>query len=126
MDDKKLKDFARRISNEGDAGQNQELIPAATVILLRDGDAGLETVMLRKNSKIAFGGMWVFPGGRLDEDDGSPDDEMVERARIAASREGCDEQHRCCRRRHERALGLHSSNASGPFLHRLRAREGPP
>jgi 8-oxo-dGTP pyrophosphatase MutT (NUDIX family) len=44
-------------------------IPAATVILIRDGDEGLETLMLRKNSKIAFGGMWVFPGGRVDDTD---------------------------------------------------------
>jgi 8-oxo-dGTP pyrophosphatase MutT (NUDIX family) len=44
-------------------------IPAATVVLIRDGGEGLETLMLRKSSKIAFGGMWVFPGGRVDETD---------------------------------------------------------
>ena len=38
-------------------------IPAATVVLLRDGDDGIELLMLKKNSKITFGGMWVFPGG---------------------------------------------------------------
>ena len=46
-----------------------ELIPAATVIVLRDTPDGLETLMLHKNSKIAFGGMWVFPGGRIDDAD---------------------------------------------------------
>ena len=46
------------------------LVAAATVLLLRDNtDAGLEVLMLRRNSKIAFGGMWVFPGGRVDADD---------------------------------------------------------
>ena len=39
---------------------------AATVVLLRDGAGGLETLLLRRNSRIAFGGMWVFPGGRVD------------------------------------------------------------
>lgn len=51
-----------------------EGIPAATVIPLRDasraeGGTALEVLMLRKNSKIAFGGMWVFPGGRIDPED---------------------------------------------------------
>ncbi|HEU5083492.1 MAG TPA: NUDIX domain-containing protein [Acidimicrobiales bacterium] len=51
-----------------------EGIPAATVIPLRDarqpdGSTALEVLMLRKNSKIAFGGMWVFPGGRIDPED---------------------------------------------------------
>jgi 8-oxo-dGTP pyrophosphatase MutT (NUDIX family) len=46
------------------------LIPAATVIPVRDGPDGLETLMLRRNSKLEFaGGMWVFPGGRVDPGD---------------------------------------------------------
>jgi 8-oxo-dGTP pyrophosphatase MutT (NUDIX family) len=40
--------------------------PAATLTLLRDGPGGVEVLMLRKNSEIRFGGMWVFPGGRVD------------------------------------------------------------
>ncbi|MFO0688980.1 MAG: NUDIX domain-containing protein [Myxococcota bacterium] len=66
---------------------------AATVILLRDGEAGLETLMLRRNSKIAFGGMSVFPGGRLDPADWeglSPEDE-IGAARRAAVREAFEE-----------------------------------
>lgn len=68
-------------------------VNAATVILLRDGSSGLETLMLRRNSKISFGGMWVFPGGRVDEVDReglSPDDD-IEAARIAAVREAQEE-----------------------------------
>ncbi|MBK5287983.1 MAG: NUDIX domain-containing protein [Acidimicrobiia bacterium] len=65
-------------------------MPAATVILIRDGDAGLETLMLRKNSKLAFGGMWVFPGGRIDADD-HDDDGDFEAARRAAVREAREE-----------------------------------
>lgn len=46
-------------------------IPAATVVLLRDDAAGtgIEVLMLHKASQIAFGGMWVFPGGRIDPED---------------------------------------------------------
>jgi len=71
------------------------LVPAATVVLLRDGSAGVETLMLRKNSKIAFGGMWVFPGGRIDEEDevvgrdGEVDD--LATAATAAVREAAEE-----------------------------------
>jgi 8-oxo-dGTP pyrophosphatase MutT (NUDIX family) len=66
-------------------------IPAATVVLVRDGATGVETLMLRKNSKIAFGGMWVFPGGRVDDVDreGAPDLEAA--ARRAAAREAVEE-----------------------------------
>ena len=44
-------------------------IPAATVVLVRDGDDGLEVLMLRRSSAGQFGGMWVFPGGKIDEAD---------------------------------------------------------
>lgn len=67
-------------------------IPAATVILLRDGADGLETLMLHRTSKVAFGGMWVFPGGRVDDDDRRPDDPDDEAAaRRAAVREAAEE-----------------------------------
>ena len=44
---------------------DESIVPAATVVVVRDGNDGVETLMLRKNSKLAFGGMWVFPGGRI-------------------------------------------------------------
>ena len=68
-------------------------VAAATVVVLRGGDEGLETLMLRKNSKIAFGGMWVFPGGRVDPEDATglaPGDDL-EIARVAAIREAREE-----------------------------------
>jgi 8-oxo-dGTP pyrophosphatase MutT (NUDIX family) len=67
-------------------------IPAATVILVRDGADGLEVLMLHRVSKVAFGGMWVFPGGRVDEEDrvDDADDEQAV-ARRAAAREALEE-----------------------------------
>jgi 8-oxo-dGTP pyrophosphatase MutT (NUDIX family) len=73
-------------------------IPAATVVLLRDGADGVETLMLRRDSKLAFaGGAWVFPGGRIDPEDYpggvvSDDPEAVHAAaRTAAAREAMEE-----------------------------------
>lgn len=67
-------------------------IPAATVILVRDGSAGLEVLMLHRVSKVAFGGMWVFPGGRVDDGDRRTDDGDDQAcARRAAAREALEE-----------------------------------
>ncbi len=68
-------------------------VPAATVITIRDNAGSLETLMLRKNSKIAFGGMWVFPGGRVDEADHDPQQpgDALAAARRAAAREAIEE-----------------------------------
>jgi 8-oxo-dGTP pyrophosphatase MutT (NUDIX family) len=74
------------------------IIPAATVVPLRDGPSGLETLMLRRNSKLEFaGGMWVWPGGRLDPGDypdgqaGDDPDVQLVAARAAAVREAGEE-----------------------------------
>lgn len=71
--------------------QENPAIPAATVVLLRDGVEGVETLMLHRTSKVHFGGMWVFPGGRIDPED-YPDNEDVDlAARNAAAREALEE-----------------------------------
>jgi 8-oxo-dGTP pyrophosphatase MutT (NUDIX family) len=67
------------------------IVPAATVVLVRDADAGLETLMLHKNSKLAFGGMWVFPGGRIDDEDRDGATSAEDAARRAAVREAAEE-----------------------------------
>lgn len=47
--------------------------PAATITLVREGDAGLEVLLLRRRRETAFvPGAWVFPGGRVDEADADP------------------------------------------------------
>jgi 8-oxo-dGTP pyrophosphatase MutT (NUDIX family) len=71
-----------------------EASPAATVVIARDGDGGeIEVLMVHRNSKHAFGGMWVFPGGKVDPGDvdpSAPDDEALA-ARRAAVREAQEE-----------------------------------
>jgi 8-oxo-dGTP pyrophosphatase MutT (NUDIX family) len=51
---------------------------AATVMLVRDGDGGMEVFMLRRNLNSDFvGGAYVFPGGAVDEADRHADLEAV-------------------------------------------------
>ncbi len=66
-------------------------IPAATVILLRDSDRGVETLMLHRTSKVHFGGMWVFPGGRIDPEDYPESKDVNVAAQQAAVRETFEE-----------------------------------
>jgi 8-oxo-dGTP pyrophosphatase MutT (NUDIX family) len=66
---------------------------AATVVLLRDGERGLEVLLAeRPRDRGSFAGAWVFPGGAVDEADaagGAVD--SVEAARRAAVRETREE-----------------------------------
>jgi 8-oxo-dGTP pyrophosphatase MutT (NUDIX family) len=57
---------------------------AATVILLRGGGDGLELLLVKRNPAARFmGGVWVFPGGAVEQTEG--DDDRAHRA--AAVRE---------------------------------------
>lgn len=54
--------------------------PAAAVVALRDGDAGMEVLVGQRTSAARFmGGFWVFPGGRVETTDG-PDELGFRRA----------------------------------------------
>jgi 8-oxo-dGTP pyrophosphatase MutT (NUDIX family) len=45
-------------------------VPAATILLLRDGDEGLEVFMVKRHHQIDFvAGALVFPGGKLEKGD---------------------------------------------------------
>lgn len=76
-------------------GEEAPLIPAATVVVLRDhADCGVEALMVQRNSKLEFaGGAWVFPGGRVDDADraGLTADDAEGAARQAAVREAAEE-----------------------------------
>jgi 8-oxo-dGTP pyrophosphatase MutT (NUDIX family) len=61
---------------------------AATVIVLRRGDSGLEVLLVKRNPAARFmGGAWVFPGGAVDAADG--DDDAAHR--VAGVREAEEE-----------------------------------
>jgi 8-oxo-dGTP pyrophosphatase MutT (NUDIX family) len=47
--------------------------PAATAVLMRDGEYGLEVLLLRRSRTSGFvPGAYVFPGGRVDPADSDP------------------------------------------------------
>lgn len=68
-------------------------LPAATVVLVRDGADGIEVLLIQRNMGTSFGGMWAFPGGVIEESDiptGHQTD-ALHAARRAAVREALEE-----------------------------------
>lgn len=46
------------------------LIDSASILVVRDGEGGLEVLMVKRHEEIAFaGGAYVFPGGKVDPED---------------------------------------------------------
>jgi 8-oxo-dGTP pyrophosphatase MutT (NUDIX family) len=69
-------------------------LPSATVVIVRDGASGVETLMVQRNVELSFhGGAWVFPGGRIDPIDrmNAGTEDVVDAARHAAIREAEEE-----------------------------------
>ena len=70
-------------------------VPAATAVLLRAAPGGIQTLLLRRSPDLpVMGGVWAFPGGRVDAVDragagGAGDG--YEAARLAAVRETGEE-----------------------------------
>jgi 8-oxo-dGTP pyrophosphatase MutT (NUDIX family) len=68
--------FARNVTNPPAVPATPR--PAATIVLLRDGDGGPEVLLCKRGRQAGFvPGAFVFPGGRVDEDDA--DGALVER-----------------------------------------------
>jgi len=86
--------------------------PASTILLLRDGAAGLEVFMVVRNRAIDFaGGALVFPGGRVEEADAA----LGEPFRIAAIREAFEESGILLARKGDDMLAEHSLPRDGDF-----------
>jgi len=82
---------ARPGSSQARPGSGEEYNPgpatpprqAATVIVLRGGDQALDVLLVRRTPKARFmGGVWVFPGGAVDDSD------MPDGTRPSAAQEG--------------------------------------
>jgi 8-oxo-dGTP pyrophosphatase MutT (NUDIX family) len=89
MADRGPGDRARRVS-----AAPATLRPSVTVVLLRDGEGGLEALLVRRNPQLAHhGGAWVFPGGGIEAVDRRPraGSEPLGPARQAAVREVAEE-----------------------------------
>lgn len=77
--------------------------PASTLLLVRDGAAGLEVFVVERHHQIDFaGGATVFPGGKVEDGDQDPDlrarcagaaglEDMALGFRVAAIREAFEE-----------------------------------
>jgi 8-oxo-dGTP pyrophosphatase MutT (NUDIX family) len=77
--------FGEELRLDGDVTVPRQ---AATVILMRGGGTALEVLLVQRTPKARFmGGVWVFPGGAVDTEEGEGDAAH----RIAAMRELAEE-----------------------------------
>jgi 8-oxo-dGTP pyrophosphatase MutT (NUDIX family) len=84
-----MADFRRRRPEDA---ADPAIPVAATVVLLRDGDRGLEVLVIERPDRGSFAGAWVFPGGKLEGLDRVGHDEAEEAvARRAGVRETREE-----------------------------------
>jgi 8-oxo-dGTP pyrophosphatase MutT (NUDIX family) len=61
------------VETAGARGRPVPARPAATVVVLRDGPAGLEVYLQRRTRTMGYAaGLWVFPGGAIDQADQDP------------------------------------------------------
>ena len=63
---------------------------AATVVLVRDGADGPEVLLIERPDRGPFAGAWVFPGGKLEDDDrrgaDEPEEDVARRAGVRETR----------------------------------------
>lgn len=70
----------------------EPVFPSATVVFIRDGEVGLEALLVQRSRAVKhMGGMWVFPGGKVDDSDYPLDRDAYGAAVNAAIREAYEE-----------------------------------
>ncbi|WP_417562427.1 NUDIX hydrolase [Microbacterium sp.] len=91
--DRALRDLQSAVGavrSEG-ADPDAALPHAGTAIVVRDGAAGPEVLMMHRPDRGSFAGAWVFPGGRVEPADEIDGADPVDDARRAAARETAEE-----------------------------------
>jgi 8-oxo-dGTP pyrophosphatase MutT (NUDIX family) len=107
------------------------LYKAATILIVRDGAAGLEVLMVERHANIGFaGGALVWPGGKIDPADydggwaqavdALPDDADEAAARVGAIREAFEECGLLLATRDGQPVGSHA-NSLTPMRQRVDA-----
>lgn len=71
-------------------GEPATPLVSATVVPLRVVDGGLRAWLMRRRTGMKFGGLWAFPGGKLEPDDeAAPDPLRTCAVRELAEETGC-------------------------------------
>ena len=47
----------------------ENLTPSSSLMIVRDSDVGMQVFMMKRSLRSNFGGIWVFPGGILEDQD---------------------------------------------------------
>jgi len=47
----------------------KNLTPSSSLMIVRDSDIGVQVFMMKRSLRSNFGGIWVFPGGILEDQD---------------------------------------------------------
>ena len=69
-----------------------EIRLASTIMLAREQEGNIEVLLVRRNKSLNFaGGAWVFPGGKIDEDELEGTTTELDAAKRAAVRETKEE-----------------------------------
>ncbi|WP_194422147.1 NUDIX domain-containing protein [Microbacterium abyssi] len=67
------------------------MLVGGTAVLVREGDDGLETLLIRRPDRGSFASAWVFPGGVVEDVDVVPGESEEHVAARAAARECAEE-----------------------------------
>ena len=83
-----LRDHLEEAERRGEVAVPRD---AATIALVRDGEAGIEAYLMRRQSTMDFAaGMYVFPGGKVQESDQLVEAWVGPSAEEWGTRLGCD------------------------------------
>ncbi len=72
-----------------------EIRPSATIIPMKASDEGFSILVLRRNRGMMWGNEWVFPGGKIEPDDYTVENDVYSAALQAAVRETREEAGIC-------------------------------